>query len=76
MSICCGASRCLKKEQCKNYVNNYFEYHPNEIAQFIDWSTHGWCKITDNVDECHYDCGDLSDGYPYFKETNYKGDNI
>ena len=68
MSICCGGNNCSKKEQCKIYVNNYFEYHPNEIAQFIDWSSHGWGKFTDNGYECYYDCGDLSDGYPYFKE--------
>lgn len=68
MSICCGASRCLKKEQCKNYVNNYFEYHPNEIAQYIDWSTSGFGYYSDNKEFQKWDCGDLSDDYPYFKE--------
>ena len=69
MSICCGASNCSKKEQCRTYENNYFEDHLNELAQFIDWSTHGWGKITNDGCESHYDCGDLSDGYPYFKEV-------
>ena len=68
MSTCCGASNCSKKEQCIKYVNNYFECHPNVVAQFIDFSTYGWGVQTDKGFKYRYDCGDLSDGYPYFKE--------
>lgn len=69
MSICCGGNNCSKKEQCKNYVNNYFDYHPNEIAQFIDWSSHGFGYIgTDGMAHGSWDCGDLSDDYKFFKE--------
>lgn len=72
MSVC-SASNCSKREQCANYIGNY---KSNKVEQVIDWSQYGLCSIRIDPDsntycDNHYECGDLSDGYPIFQELQY-----
>lgn len=72
MSIC-SASNCSKREQCSNYIGNCKN---NKVEQVIDWSQHGFGSISIDADgntycDNHYECGDLSDGYPIFQELQY-----
>ena len=72
MSVC-DARNCSKREQCANYIGNY---KSNKTEQVIDWSLYGYGSIGIDKDgntycENHYDCGDLSVGYPMFQELQY-----
>ena len=79
MEVCCAGNNCSKKERCKVYKNNYWEYHNDvNLAQYEDWSNYGSCAISQNVEtgetivKEEVWCGDLSKDYKFFKEIPNK----
>lgn len=82
MEVCCAGKNCSKREQCRVYEGNYWEYHDNnKWAQYEDWSNYGSCNIRQNAEteETVYEeevwCGDLSKDYKLFKEIEQKENN-
>lgn len=75
MEVCCVGKNCSKKECCRVYEGNYWQYHDsNQWAQYEDWSNFGSGTISQNAEtgetivEEEVWCGDLSKDYKLFKE--------
>lgn len=69
MSIYCPGECCSRRDKCAKHV-------PDGIQQLEDWSTQGTFVAGSlskdgkfvNVNAGYFYCGDLSNGYPMFKE--------